>query len=74
VKAVTITAKEGMFKGKYKVTILDMGGRLTQVKEIQLDNVQQFSYNLGTLGAGKYLVQVLNSDGSQSAVLQFEKL
>ncbi len=74
VKAVTISAKEGIFKGKYKVTILDMDGRLAQVKEVQLDNVQQFSYNLGTLGAGKYLIQVMNSDGTQSSVLQFEKL
>jgi len=74
VKAVQITAKQGMFKGKYKVTLLDMSGRLAQIREVQLDNVKQFQYDLGTIGAGKYLVQVINSDGSQSAVLQFEKL
>lgn len=74
VKTVTIAAKEGSFNGKYKVTILDMSGRLAQIREVQLVNAQQFSYNLGTLGAGKYLVQVANSDGTQTAVLQFEKL
>lgn len=74
VKAVTIAAKQGTFNGKYKVTVLDMGGRLAQVKELQLNNQSQVNYDLGTLGAGKYLIQVSNADGSQSAVLPFEKL
>jgi len=74
VKVVSITAKQGNFNGKYKVTLLDMSGRLAQVTELELSNTKTISYNLGTLGAGKYLVQVVNSDGSQGAVLQFEKL
>ena len=74
VKAVEISAKQGVFKGKYKIMMLDISGRMAQMREMQLDNVQHFSYNIGNLSAGKYLIQVLNADGSQSAVLQFEKL
>ncbi len=74
IKVVTISATQGMFNGKYKITMLDMSGRLVQVKEQQLDNVQKFNYNLGTLGAGKYLIQVQNGDGSEAGVMQLEKL
>jgi hypothetical protein len=74
VKTVTITAKSGIFDGKYRVSIMDVSGKNVQVKEVELNYVTQFKYELGVLGAGQYMIQVLNTDGTQAAVLKFEKL
>ena len=74
VKSVVISAKEGVFNGKYKVSIVDAAGKQMQVKEVELKYVTQFKYDVGMIGAGQYMVQVVNEDGNQSAVLKFEKL
>jgi hypothetical protein len=73
-KSVVINATEGLFNGRYKVSIRDFAGKLVRVKEIDLDNVAHFDCELGNLAAGKYIVQVMNNDGSESAVLQLQKL
>ncbi len=74
VKAVTINTKEGEFKGKYKVSLLDLSGQLIQVKDMQLDKTTSFRYEFGDIAAGKYLIQVVNAEGSQSGTMKFEKL
>lgn len=74
VKSVVITAGGGEFKGKYKVTMFDVTGQLISVKEIQLDRVSQFTYNFGAIASGKYLINLVNVDGSQSGTLKLEKL
>ena len=73
-KTVTISAKSGVFDGKYKVSIVDVSGKQVQTKEMDLNYVTKFKYELGVLGAGQYMIQVLNTDGTQTAVLKFEKL
>lgn len=73
-RTVTVTAKQGVFNGKYKVSIVDAGGKQAQVKEVELNYVSQFKYDLGVLGAGQYMLQITNTDGTQSTVLKFEKL
>lgn len=73
-KYVTIAAKEGEFNGKYRFTLVDNAGKTYKVSEQQLDHVKSYKYDFGTLASGKYVVRILNEDGSQSSSLEFEKL
>jgi hypothetical protein len=74
VRSVVISATEGTFKGKYKVTMMDVTGLRIKTTELQLDNINNFRFNIGAVAAGQYLIQVINTDGSQSGTLKFEKL
>jgi hypothetical protein len=69
-----IIATQGLFNGKYKVTLRDMVGQQMSTKEMPLTNAIQFNYPLTNLANGKYLLQVDNTDGSQSATLELEKI
>ncbi|MCP9751972.1 T9SS type A sorting domain-containing protein [Ferruginibacter sp. HRS2-29] len=74
VKFVTIRATNGEFAGKYKFITVDMAGKIIGTREATLNNVPSYRYELSNLSAGKYLIKVVNLDGSQSAVLSLEKL
>ncbi len=74
VRSVVISSTVGEFKGKYRVSMMDISGQTIQVKEIQLDRTSNFKYDFGTISGGQYLIQVVNMDGSQSGVLKLEKL
>lgn len=74
VKSIMISAAEGVFKGKYKLALIDMSGQTIQTKEMPLDNVSNFRYDFGVIANGSYLIQLVNTDGSQSGTLKFEKL
>lgn len=72
---ITIANKEGLFNGKYNVTVMDMSGRVYSTKDVDLHNVQSFRFDFGTmLSNGKYLIRLQQSNGSQSGIVQFEKL
>jgi hypothetical protein len=70
---LTINSSEGSFDGKYNVSLLDVNGRLLQVREMQLNNVTNFRFNIGNLASGQYLIRVANTDQSESAVVRFQK-
>ena len=74
IKYVTINAVKGFFKGDYKVTMHDVTGRQMISKEISLNNATSFKLDFGFIAAGKYLIKVISADGTQSAVLKFEKM
>ena len=74
VKSVVITAGSGEFNGKYKVTMFDVTGQLIKTAEMQLDHTTKFTYNFGVIASGKYLINLVNVDGSQSGTLKLEKL
>ena len=74
VKAVNIKVMQGKLLGKYKVSLFDLSGKLVQTKEIELNLVNNFVYNFGTLAAGQYMISVKNVSGTESSVLKFEKL
>ncbi len=72
---ITIAVREGVFNGSYKLELYDNSGRLYQRKELSLSNVKTVRYNFDNkLGAGQYTIRVINTDGTQSAALKFEKL
>ena len=72
---ITIAAKEGVFNGSYKVELYDNSGKLYQSKQVQLANTKSIRYDFNNkLGAGQYTVRVINTDGTQTAALKFEKM
>lgn len=72
---ITVAAREGVFNGTYKVELYDNGGKLYQSKQLQLTNTKSIRYDFNNkLGAGQYTIRVINTDGTQSAAVKFEKL
>jgi hypothetical protein len=71
---VTIRAVEGLFDGKYTLTLVDMTGRVVEVRQIELNNVVNFKYKIANWAAGKYSLKIVNTNSAQSATLGFEKL
>lgn len=73
-QALTLKATSGLFNGKYNLSVLDMQGRLISQRQASMTNVAQYSYDLGGIANGKYLLRVSLSDGSDASVISFEKL
>lgn len=73
--AITIAARGGLFNGNYNVSILDMAGKVIVIKNVNLNNVQNFRFEFGTMLAnGKYMIMVQNQEGEQKGIVQLEKL
>ncbi|MBC7936597.1 MAG: T9SS type A sorting domain-containing protein [Rhizobacter sp.] len=73
VKSVMIKVAQGKLNGKYKVTLFDITGKQLRAKELQLNFAPNFTYELGNITPGQYLIKVLNTDGTESSVMKFEK-
>lgn len=72
-RTLTINSKEGSFNGKYSVSLLDLTGRTLQAKEMQLNNVSNFKFDIGNLSSGQYLLRVFNAELSEASVITFQK-
>lgn len=72
--SVTIAARQGIFNGKYKLSIIGSNGQLFQQKELELSNTKTFPLSVTRLSSGKYHIKISNTDGSENSVLVFEKL
>jgi Secretion system C-terminal sorting domain len=70
---VVIRAVEGSFDGKYTLTLVDMAGRVVDVKQMELNNVLNFKYKIGNWAAGKYSLNIVSANGAQATMLRFEK-
>lgn len=73
VKSVVIRVAQGRLSGKYKISLFDLSGKLLRSKELQLNFAPNFTYELGNISSGQYLIKVVNADGKESSVLKFEK-
>ncbi len=71
---VVIRAVEGSFDGKYILTLVDMAGRVVDVRQMELNNVLNFKYKIANWAAGKYSLKIIGTTTAQSTLLQFEKL
>ena len=72
---INLVARQGIFSGKYILTLLDHSGKILKMTEMQLDNTKIYNYEFGkNLPSGKYMVRVANTDGSQVTTVGFEKL
>ncbi|HEX8334628.1 MAG TPA: T9SS type A sorting domain-containing protein, partial [Segetibacter sp.] len=72
-RTITITSKEDNFDGKYNVSLIDANGRTLQVREMQLNSVANFKFDLGAISSGQYLIRVATTDETESAVVRFQK-
>jgi hypothetical protein len=72
-RTLTIASKEDNFNGKYNVSLIDVNGRTLQVREMQLNNVNNFRFELGNISSGQYLIRVASTDETESAVIRFQK-
>ncbi len=70
---VVIRAVEGSFDGRYSLTLVDMAGRVVDVRQMELNNVVNFKYKIGNWAAGKYSLKVVSTNGAQATMLSFEK-
>ncbi len=73
VESVMIKVAQGSLNGKYSISLFDIAGRQLRTKELQLNLVPSFNYEIGSISAGKYLIKVLSTDGSESGIMKFEK-
>lgn len=71
---VTIRLVDGIFTGKYSIVTTDMAGKLVDSRQVTLAGVPSYRYETARLASGKYLLKIMNADGTQSAVLSMEKL
>ncbi len=72
---ITIASKQGLFNGKYSITVIDMSGRVYVTREVLLQNAQSFRFDFGKmLSNGKYMIRLQQSNGTQNGIIHFEKL
>jgi hypothetical protein len=74
-QGLNIAIKDGLFNGKYTVTVLDMSGKIYVTRDVTLNSVSNFRLDFGTMLAnGKYMITVQQKDGKQNALIQIDKL
>jgi len=73
VKSVMIKVAEGNLDGKYSISLFDITGKQLRTRELQLNSVPSFNYEIGNIATGKYLIKVLNTNGSETSLMKFEK-
>lgn len=71
---VTVQAMEGIFDGRYKVSLIGTNGQLIRQKEISLNGVKNFPLSVTGLASGKYHVRIESKSDEKSVTLDFEKL
>jgi len=72
---ISIASKQGLFHGKYNITVMDMSGRVYITKDVELQNAQSFRFDFGkTLANGKYIIRLQQNNGTQNGIVPFEKL
>jgi hypothetical protein len=72
---VNISAKSGIFNGRYRIVVLDMKGKQMMAFERELINMKNFSIDIPLgLAAGNYQMSIINSDLKENVVVDFMKL
>ncbi|MCY7290930.1 MAG: hypothetical protein LH615_02000 [Ferruginibacter sp.] len=69
---ITLTAKSGIFNGKYVVWLMDASGKDVNRTEVTYKNQVQVKYNTGNIAPGSYILVIANGN-EKSAPLKFVK-
>lgn len=69
----TVRSQQGLFNGIYTVSVADITGKIINRKIINLVNASQFVHDAGILPSGQYIVNLMNSNGSQQTVVKWQK-
>lgn len=70
---LTVMAKEGMFDGRYKVSVISAAGQLVKQNELTLHAAKTFPLFVTGISAGKYPVKIESANGGATDMLEFEK-
>lgn len=70
---ITLTAKSGVFNGKYSLKLTDAAGKEISTKDATYNNQTEIKYNTGGITSGNYFITVVSEDG-QSVSLPFVKV
>jgi len=62
---ITIKANEGIFSGKYNISLVDLKGKLISIQQVSLDVINQFNYKISSLPAGQFIVRLQKKDDTQ---------
>lgn len=63
VTEVSISAKAGIFNGKYSIAITDISGKELKRTEVTYVNQLQVKFNTGILKGGTYFISITGEDG-----------
>jgi len=63
VSELTITAKQGIFNGKYSLKLTDVSGKEVKIAAATYNNQSQVKFATGTLPSGSYFLYVTNEEG-----------
>lgn len=73
VSAITITARQGSFTGRYSIIINDLAGKQILIKQLNLPGVSQIKLETGNLSAGQYIINIINHEERQSTAVKWQK-
>ncbi|MEO6327348.1 MAG: T9SS type A sorting domain-containing protein [Ginsengibacter sp.] len=73
VKNIMVNTRQGIFNGRYLITLSDVTGKLLRTKEMNLIDKIQFSFDTGNLSAGQYVIKIVNLNNTESAVVKWQK-
>ncbi len=73
VSAITITARQGSFNGKYAVSLNDLAGKQILIKQLNLSGATQFKLDTGNLSTGQYIINILNKEEGKSTSVKWQK-
>jgi Secretion system C-terminal sorting domain len=68
-----IQSNSAAFNGRYIVSITDMTGKLVETKELNLNNLINFKYDMSTLAAGQYLIKLFKKDNNSFNIFKIIK-
>ncbi len=60
---LTVKKYAGLFKGKYKIALLDISGRVLSQKDITIMSTPQFNYEISGLPVGEYILNISEYGG-----------
>jgi hypothetical protein len=67
---VTVQTTEGLFEGRYTLSVYDIKGGLIYRSTLELNRVDRFNYSSQQLAAGQYVIE-LHKEGEKPIVLRF---
>ncbi len=74
ISTVTIEKNNGLFNGKYIISLFDYTGKQILQKEITLINTAKLYYDVEGMASGQYLIKLFKKETEASEVLKVLKL
>ncbi len=73
-KSIFIEKSNEVFNGSYSIYLIDYTGKQIQQKEITLINISKFSYQIGDVASGQYLIRLVKKGTEDILTFKIIKL